>query len=110
MCAGKIYSITLESVYGGNLNVLLLGRKSFYNYLVLNEAEYVSSSLHKNDINPTVVHQFNIDRNEQNNSSVRGNEELKVGLLYSKELKDSSTNEPFLQMRFELKNKWFCPS
>jgi len=111
ICAGKVFRIRMTSVYGGDRNALLMGRKSFYSYLKNNKAVNDAINLHKGKGNPQVVLGFSIDRSGQTNKEVRGTEMAKLALGTSSTL--SSTlkegTEPLLEMSYSLENKWFCP-
>jgi len=108
ICSGKIFIITMTSVYNGNQRKLLLGRKSFYQYLRDNNAVYESINLHKNEDNPQAVLNFTIDRNNQTNKNIKGIESAKVAIGMSRRL--TKNNVPLLEMRYSLENKWFCPN
>ena len=109
ICAGKVFKITMASVYSADRGALLIGRKSFYKYLKDNNAVNDSIQLHQAETNPSVVLGYSIDRNSQTNKSVRGNEVAKLSLGTSRKIvaKDQS---PLLQMTYFLENKWFCPN
>jgi hypothetical protein len=108
ICAGKVFRIQMTSVYNGDRNALLIGRKLFYKYLKDNNAVNDSINLHKVDLNPRVVLGFSIDRNIQKNSEVRGTEIAKLALGTSKRI--TSNKKPLLEMNYFLENKWFCPN
>jgi hypothetical protein len=110
ICAGKVYQIKMNSIYGGDRTSLLMGRKMLYKYLKDNSATNDGINLHKNKSDPTVVLGFSIDRNSQTNKAVRGTEIVKLALGTRKDVVSARTKLPFLQMSYLLENKWFCPN
>jgi hypothetical protein len=108
ICSGKVFRITMNSVYMGNTNSLLLGRKHFYEYIKENSGVLKGIDTHKSVENPTVVESFIIDRNKSG-TSVRGSEEIKIALEYSRVVRNNNKDDPVLMMTYVLENKWFCP-
>jgi len=110
VCAGKVFKIMMNSVYGGDRDALLMGRKSFYKYLKDNSAVNDKILLHKNEANPQVVLWFSIDRNNQANKEVRGTEIIKLALSHSSNVTSGKPPKPLLEMNYYIENKWFCPN
>ena len=80
ICEGRIYELRMSSVYGGDRNALLMGRKLIYKYLKDNNAVNDKIFLHTNEQNPQVVLWFSIDRDSQANKAIRGTEMVKLAL------------------------------
>jgi hypothetical protein len=109
ICSGKLFRLKMTTVYGGNREALLLGRKSFYKYLKDNNAVNEKIDVHKVQNNPGVVLAYTIDRNNQARKDVRGTEVAKVSLGISAKITNLK-KEPLLKMTYYLTNKWFCPN
>ena len=93
-----------------------MGRKSIYQYLSDNKAVSGGFNINKNETSSLISHTYIIDRN-QSGGQVRGEEEIKLALLESKDLfhtpEENARGEiqkfPVLEIRVLRENKWFCP-
>ena len=66
----------------------------------------------KNETSSLISHTYIIDRN-QSGGQVRGEEEIKLALLESKDLSHTFNDNqqiPVLEIRVLRENKWFCPT
>ena len=115
-CNGKLFKIDMTSAYSKSQKNMLMGRKSLYQYLSDNKAASGGFTINKNESSSLISHTYIIDRN-QSGGQVRGEEEIKLALLESKDLSHKLENDgsgaiktiPVLEIRVVRENKWFCP-
>ena len=110
-CNGKLFEIDMTSAYSKSQKNMLMGRKSIYQYLSDNKAASSGFTLNKNETSSLISHTYIIDRN-QSGGQVRGEEEIKLALLESKDLSHTLIDQqkiPVLEIRVLRENKWFCP-
>ena len=106
----------MTSAYSKSQSDMLMGRKSLYQYLSDNKAASGGFNINKNETSSLISHTYIIDRN-QSGGQVRGEEEIKLALLESKDLfhtlEKNARGEiqkfPVLEIRVLRENKWFCP-
>jgi len=110
ICSNKVKKLDVQSVYSFNQSKLFAARKKFYEYLNENKALPTKNAIrpNKNAKSSSVTLEFEIDRNNQGRSDIRGIETAKVSIFES--LRLNVNDVPALEMRYVIENTWFCPN
>ena len=110
LCKGKMYNFSVKTTHLADQTALLLGRKKVFVYLKDNNAVGGKIAYSKKDDEARVVETYTIDRND-GSGSVRGIEEVKVGLTEEKgvDFGENQRNRHPLMVQYIFENKWFCP-
>jgi len=110
LCEDKVYSFSLTTTHMANQTELLLHRKKVFIYLKDNNAVGGKFAYSNKADEPRVVETYTIDRNDSS-GSIRGLEEVKVGLTEDKSvtLGKEYINKHPLMIQYFFENKWFCP-